>query len=316
MRDVVADRVRAAIDALGLPAGPPRPAAAPARHRELDDRVRPARRLQPVLLGDLSRPRGRRLGHGYVVVAGSSDGTRERGEAILKRLIGGRVDGLVVVPAGDDHTLLAEEVGTRHTGRAARPRGRRRDRCRPRPLRPPRRGPPGRATPHRPRPSRHRLSSATCRRSSRPASATTATSTRCGRHASGRRPEWTVHGLDTDRCRGRPCARLFADGVEPRRARCSPLRTSSRSVPYTPSTSSGLHGVVAARRLRRRRHGRRRRAGAHRRTAASRLELGRLAGELLLDRIGGHRGPARHVILRNELIARGSGRDPAGAAQP
>ena len=49
--------------------------------------------------------------NGYVVVAGSSDGTRDRGDAILKRLIGGRVDGLVVVPAGDDHTLIAEEVG-------------------------------------------------------------------------------------------------------------------------------------------------------------------------------------------------------------
>ena len=37
------------------------------------------------------------------------------------------------------------------------------------------------------------------------------------------------------------------------------------------------------------------------------VELGRLAGELLLDRIGGHRGPARRAILADRLIARGSG---------
>ena len=36
-------------------------------------------------------------------------------------------------------------------------------------------------------------------------------------------------------------------------------------------------------------------------------ELGRLAGELLLDRIGGHRGPSRRSILANEIVARGSG---------
>ena len=43
-------------------------------------------------------------------------------------------------------------------------------------------------------------------------------------------------------------------------------------------------------------------------------ELGRHAGELLLDRIRGHRGPARRVILRNELIVRGSGEIAAGGA--
>jgi LacI family transcriptional regulator len=37
------------------------------------------------------------------------------------------------------------------------------------------------------------------------------------------------------------------------------------------------------------------------------LELGRLAGTLLLDRIGGNRGPARRRILHSDLIARGSG---------
>jgi LacI family transcriptional regulator len=36
-------------------------------------------------------------------------------------------------------------------------------------------------------------------------------------------------------------------------------------------------------------------------------DLGRQAGELLLDRIRGYRGPARRVILRNELVVRGSG---------
>ena len=40
------------------------------------------------------------------------------------------------------------------------------------------------------------------------------------------------------------------------------------------------------------------------------LELGRLAGELLLDRIGGHRGPARRAIVADELIERGSGEIP------
>ena len=47
-----------------LPARSPRPVPPPARHRQCDDRVRPVRRLQPVLLGDLSGPRRRRLGTG------------------------------------------------------------------------------------------------------------------------------------------------------------------------------------------------------------------------------------------------------------
>jgi LacI family transcriptional regulator len=37
------------------------------------------------------------------------------------------------------------------------------------------------------------------------------------------------------------------------------------------------------------------------------LELGRLAGELLLDRIAGYRGPPRREIVANELVVRGSG---------
>ncbi len=126
-----------------------------------------------------------------------------------------------------------------------------------------------------------------------------------------RRPEWTVHGLDTAAAAATVRA-LFAPGVDAGRARCSPLRTSSRWVPYTPSTSLGLHGTVAL-------------AAFDDVDMADVVEpaltvvpqqptdLGRQAGELLLDRIRGHRGPARRVILRNELIVRGSGEIPPAA---
>ena len=153
VRPVVADRVRAAIEELGY-----RP----------DHRAQLLRRLgnRSATIGfipfDVSNPffstiyRGLEdvaWANGYAVVAASSDGSRERGNTILKRLIGGRVDGLVVVPAGDDHALIAQEVSTRHPGRVARPRGRRHPRCRPRPLRPPRWSPHGRDAPDRQRPS-------------------------------------------------------------------------------------------------------------------------------------------------------------------
>ena len=61
VRDVVADRVRVAID-LSATAPTTAPSCCAGWHGERDDRLRPARRLQPVLLGDLPRTRGRRLG--------------------------------------------------------------------------------------------------------------------------------------------------------------------------------------------------------------------------------------------------------------
>ena len=157
VRDVVEDRVRAAIATLGY-----RP----------DHRAQYLRRhgTGSATIGfvplDVSNPffsaiyRGLEdvaWANGYAVVAGSSDGTRERGDAILKRLIGGRVDGLVVVPAGDEHTVIAEEVEPGDAGGGARSRGRRPQRRRPCPLRPPRWCPPCRGAPHRPRPPPHRL---------------------------------------------------------------------------------------------------------------------------------------------------------------
>ena len=111
VRDVVADRVRGAIAALGY---------RPDHRAQLLRRRGTASSTIGFVPLDVSNPffsaiyRGLEdvaWADGYVVVAGSSDGTRERGEAILQRLIGARVDGLVVVPAGDDHTLIAEEVG-------------------------------------------------------------------------------------------------------------------------------------------------------------------------------------------------------------
>jgi LacI family transcriptional regulator len=110
VRAVVAERIRTAIDELGY-----RP----------DHRAQLLRRLgsHSATIGfipfDVSNPffsaiyRGLEdvaWANGYAVVAASSDGSRERGNTILQRLIGGRVDGLVVVPAGDDHRLIAQEV--------------------------------------------------------------------------------------------------------------------------------------------------------------------------------------------------------------
>ena len=312
VRDDVADRVRAAIDALGY---------RPDHRAQLLRRRGTASATIGFVPFDVSNPffsaiyRGLEDAawtHGYAVVAGSSDGTRERGETILKRLIGGRVDGLVVVPAGDDHTLIAEEVG--------------------------------RGTPvvlldlevdvvtevdlvrsdHR---GGARLavdtssttaiatspSSATCRRSSRPVSATTATSTRCGpaRSSAGRSGRCTAS--TRRRCRGDVRA-LFAPGVDPaeRPVHRPELRDDRRRA--GPPRSRACT-ASSPRRLRRCRHGRHRRAGAH--VVPQRpMELGRLAGELLLDRIGGHRGPARRAILCNELIARGSGEIPPSASPP
>ena len=180
--------------------------------RECDDRLRAPRRLQPVLLGDLPRSRGVAWANGYAVVAGSSDGSVERGDAILKRLIGGRVDGLVVVPAGGEHTVIAEEVGrgtpvvlldlevddltvstlSAPTTEAVR------------------------AVPwstSSPTAIATSPSSATCRRSSRPVSATGATSRRCALHGSSAGPT----GRSTASTRSpppMPSAPCSLDGVD------------------------------------------------------------------------------------------------------
>jgi LacI family transcriptional regulator len=125
-----------------------------------------------------------------------------------------------------------------------------------------------------------------------------------------RRPEWTVHGLDTAAAAA-TVRGLFAPGVDAPSA----LFTAQNFVTMGAVHglhALGLHGVVAL-------------AAFDDVDMADVVEpaltvvpqkptdLGRQAGELLLDRIRGHRGPARHVILRNELIVRGSGEIPPAA---
>jgi LacI family transcriptional regulator len=44
--------------------------------------------------------------------------------------------------------------------------------------------------------------------------------------------------------------------------------------------------------------------------AQSTAELGRIAAEMLFERLGGYHGPARHVELPTTLIVRGSGETP------
>lgn len=45
-------------------------------------------------------------------------------------------------------------------------------------------------------------------------------------------------------------------------------------------------------------------------------DMGRWAARLLLDRIGGEQGPARHVVIPTRLLARGSGERPPAAPPP
>ncbi len=304
VRDVVVERVRAAIEALGY---------------QPDHRAQLLRRLDTgsATIGfipyDVSNPffsaiyRGLEdvaWAQGYVVVAGSSDGTRERGDAILRRLIGGRVDGLVIVPAGDDHTLIAEEVergtpvvlldlevdeligvdlvrsdhrgGARHAVQHLIDNGHVDIAYL------------GDAASIFSAGERHRGYIDALR----------------GAGISPR-AAWTRHGLDLP---GAALAvrELFADDAGP----CpSALFSAQNSV--TIGAVQALHDL-----------------GLHRDVALvgfddvdmavviepglsvvpqRPVELGRLAGELLLDRIGGHRGPARRAILADRLIARGSG---------
>jgi LacI family transcriptional regulator len=304
VRDVVADRVRAAIATLGY-----RP----------DHRAQLLRRrgTGSATIGfvplDVSNPffsaiyRGLEdvaWARGYVVVAGSSDGTRERGEAIVKRLIGARVDGLVTVPTGDEHPLIAEEVrrGTPvvlldvevdeldgvdlvrsdHRGGA---------RC---------------AVEHLISHGHRDIAFL-----GDVASIFSAGERYLGyveamnAAGCGRRPEWELHGLDTTTA-ARAVRELFAEGS-----------ANGPSALFTAQNFVTIGAVQALHELR------------LQRTIAivgfddvamatvvepglsvvpqQPGELGRRAGELLLDRVGGHRGPARREILVNELIERGSG---------
>jgi LacI family transcriptional regulator, galactose operon repressor len=309
VRDVVADRVRCAIAALGY---------RPDNRAQLLRRRGTASSTIGFVPLDISNPffsaiyRGLEdvaWAHGYVVVAGSSDGTRERGEAILKRLIGARVDGLVVVPAGDDHTLLAEEVGRGTpvvlldlevddvTGIDL--------------VRSDHRGGARLAVRHLIAHG-HRdiafLGDVPSIFSARERYRGYVDAMRAARIK--RRPEWTVHGLDTAAAAA-TVRGLFAPGVDAPSA----LFTAQNFVTMGAVHglhALGLHGVVAL-------------AAFDDVDMADVVEpaltvvpqkptdLGRQAGELLLDRIRGHRGPARHVILRNELIVRGSGEIPPAA---
>jgi LacI family transcriptional regulator len=304
VRPAVADRVRLAIDELGY-----RP----------DQRAQLLRRggNRSATIGfipfDVSNPffsaiyRGLEdiaWANGYAVVAGSSDGSRERGNTILKRLIGGRVDGLVVVPAGDDHTLIAQEV----------------ERGTPVVLldlevddiadvdlvRSDHRGGARNAVTHL-IDHGHRdiaylgdvasIFSARERYLGYVEALRTAGITP--------RLDWVRHGLDSITAAA-TVRTLLADGAEPR-----PTAVFSAQNAITTGAVHALHEL-----------------GLQRRVALvgfddvdmadvvepgltvvpqRPLELGRLAGTLLLDRIAGNRGPARRTILRDDLILRGSG---------
>jgi LacI family transcriptional regulator len=304
VRDVVAERVRGAIATLGY--RPDHRAQLLRRRGTLSSTIG----FVPL---DVSNPffsaiyRGLEdvaWAHGYVVVAGSSDGSIERGDAILKRLIGARVDGLIVVPAGEDHTLLAEEVGrgtpvvlldlevddiagvdlvrSDHRGGA-------------------------RLAVRHLIDHGHRdiafLGDVISIFSARERYRGYVDAMRAARL--GRRRDWTIHGLDSA---GATAAvrRLFDRRVE---ATPSALFTAQNFVTMGAVHALrelGLHEVVAL-------------------TAFDDVdmadvvepgltvvpqqpaELGRIAAELLLDRIGGDRRPAQRVILSNDLVVRGSG---------
>jgi LacI family transcriptional regulator len=304
VRDVVAERVRAAIATLGY---------RPDHRAQLLRRRGTASSTIGFVPLDVSNPffsaiyRGLEdvaWANGYVVVAGSSDGSLERGEAILKRLIGARVDGLVVVPAGDDHTLLAEEVGRGTpvvlldlevddvTGVDL--------------VRSDHRGGARLAVRHLITHG-HRdiafLGDVPTIFSARERYRGYVDAMRAARIK--RRPAWTVHGLDTAGAAATVRA-LFAPRVD---AVPSALFTAQNFVTMGAVHALhelGMHGSVAL-------------AAFDDVDMADVVDpaltvvpqqpadLGRHAGELLLDRIRGHRGPARRVILENELIVRGSG---------
>jgi LacI family transcriptional regulator len=304
VRDVVEDRVRAAIAELGY-----RP----------DHRAQLLRRhgTGTATIGfvplDVSNPffsaiyRGLEdvaWARGYVVVAGSSDGTRERRDAILRRLIGGRVDGLVVVPAGDEHTVIAEEV---HRGTPVVLLDLEVDDLAGVDLvRSDHRGGARRAVEH--------LIAHGHRDIAFLGDVAGIFSARerfrgyveamCSAQLS-QRPGWALHGLDMTAAAA-AVRDLFAGGVD---AGPSALFTAQNFVTIGAVQALhelGLHHSIAI-------------VGFDDVAMATVVEpglsvmpqrpgeLGRLAGELLLDRIGGHRGPSRRTILANEIVARGSG---------
>ena len=297
VRDEVADRVRAAIEALGY-----RP----------DHRAQLLRRggNRSATVGfipfDVSNPffsaiyRGLEdaaWARGYAVVAGSSDGTRERGETILKRLIGGRVDGLVVVPAGDDHTLIAEEVGrgtpvvlldlevdslpevdlvrSDHRGGA-------------------------RLAVEHLIDHGHRdiayLGDVASLFSARERYHGYVDAMRAAQLKP--RPEWSLHGLDTTTA-AKAVRALFANRDGPRPSALFSAQNAVTIGAVQALHDLGLHRVVAHRRLRRRRHGRHRRARAQRRAAAT--AGARAAGRQAAprpDRRTSRPGAASHPLQR------------------
>ena len=229
-------------------------------------------------------------------------------------LIGGRVDGLVVVPSGDDHTLIAEEVGrgtpvvlldlevdslpevdlvrSDHRGGA-------------------------RLAVEHLIDHGHRdiayLGDVASLFSARERYHGYVDAMRAAQLKP--RPEWSLHGLDTTTAAQGGARPLRQSATVPR-----PSALFSAQNAVTIGAVQALHDL-----------------GLHRDVAIvgfddvdmadivepglsvvpqRPLELGRLAGKLLLDRIGGHRGPARRAILSNDLIARGSGEIPPSTSPP
>ena len=108
-----AARVRAAM-ATRLP---PRRAGiepAPFGSEDRDHRACAGGRCESVHVGAPSRGRGQRQGTGMLVFAGSCDEDSGREREFISALRARRVDGIIVVPAGPDHSYLLPElrVGT------------------------------------------------------------------------------------------------------------------------------------------------------------------------------------------------------------
>jgi LacI family transcriptional regulator len=119
------------------------------------------------------------------------------------------------------------------------------------------------------------------------------------------RPGWALHGLDTSAAAD-AVRTLFADGADPRPSAVFSAQNAVTIGAVQALHELGLHHSVAI-------------VGFDDVDMAAIVdpglsvvpqrpwELGRLAGQLLLDRISGHGGPARRAVLTDELIERGSG---------
>jgi LacI family transcriptional regulator len=303
VRDVVAERVRAAIAELGY---------RPDHRAQLLRRRGTASATIGFVPLDVSNPffsaiyRGLEdvaWARGYVVVAGSSDGNEERGHAIVKRLIGARVDGLVIVPAGQDHTLIAEEVSR---GTPVVLLDLEDDIPGVDLVRSDHRGGTRRAIEH--------LIDHGHRDIAYLGDVRTIFSAReryrgyvDAMRAAGikRQPRWTFQDLDAESAAA-AVRSLFAPDGGPAPTALFTAQNFVTMGALEALHDSGLHRSVAI-------------VGFDDVDLADVLEpgltvvpqqpfeLGRLAGELLLDRIGGYNGPARRLIVANDLIVRGSG---------